>query len=64
MSHQLIDKGLLWLKAQQVQYVKLEVDSENTSAIKVYTQAGFEKIGEREKAYPVGEKAIVMVKEL
>jgi ribosomal-protein-alanine N-acetyltransferase len=44
--------------------VLLEVRESNKSAINLYKKLGFEVIGEVERYYSNGEKAIVMAKEL
>lgn len=43
--------------------ISLEVRRSNLPAIKLYSEFGFETVGEREHYYPDGEDALVMVKE-
>ena len=49
---------------QEDSHVSLEVRKSNLPAIKLYSEFGFETVGEREHYYPDGEDALVMTKEM
>ena len=49
---------------QKDSHVSLEVRKSNLPAIKLYSDFGFEMMGEREQYYPDGEDALVMTKEI
>lgn len=48
---------------QKDSHISLEVRKSNLPAIKLYSDYGFETVGEREQYYPDGEDALVMTKE-
>ncbi len=45
-------------------HISLEVRKSNLPAIKLYSDYGFETVGEREQYYPDGEDALVMTKDM
>ncbi len=52
-SHRLLREHLTALAFAGIRTVHLEVDEGNAPALKLYTRAGFVKIGERKGYYPL-----------
>jgi ribosomal protein S18 acetylase RimI-like enzyme len=60
----LVDLAVVWCRTNGVKNIKLDVDTQNFPALKVYEKAGFRVDGARPNAYPRGESGFVMTKEL
>jgi ribosomal-protein-alanine N-acetyltransferase len=59
----MLDALALWSRAQQAQWLWLEVRASNARAQRIYQQHGYRRVGERKSYYPAGgrrEDAVVM----
>lgn len=63
-AHMLLQALMVWSRAQNAQWLWLEVRVSNTRAREIYEKFGFRRVGERKRYYPgdLGERedAIVM----
>jgi len=55
---------LEWSRERGARKMTLDVDVKNEKAIGLYLREGFQKVNERSNAYPHGESAYLMSKEL
>lgn len=54
----------VWVKQKAATRLILDVDTKNTAAIRLYKKTGFQVTGERPNAYPRGESAYTMRREV
>ena len=63
-GHVMLDALALWSRAEQAQWLWLEVRASNTRAQQLYERHGYRKVGQRRHYYPAGrgkrEDAVVM----
>jgi ribosomal-protein-alanine acetyltransferase len=60
----LLEKSFAWAKKTDKKAIKLEVNTTNYSAIRLYEKAGFIKVGTLSSYYPDGSDAILMEKNI
>ena len=60
----LLDHGLHQLSQQGVEELFLEVRTDNTGAIALYTAHGFTEVGQRRRYYSDGQDALVLQRRL
>ena len=64
IGERLLQKVMIWARLAGAREIRLEVDPANVAAIGLYEKVGFDTQGRRAHAYPNGESADVMRREL
>lgn len=64
LAHRLLDLHLRRLAGLRLRAVFLEVDEDNTPALRLYARAGFREVGRRPGYYSGGKSALVLRRDL